>query len=57
MDNKPKLCLIETNSNSTKYTISTKLLDSPTKTIKTNNLYILNFIKKEFNPNLNTHLK
>ena len=57
MDNKPKLCLIETNSNSTKYTISTKLLDSPTKTIKTNNLYILNFIKKEFNPNLNTYLK
>lgn len=46
---KPKLCIIETNNKSIKYIIGTKILDSPKKEKETDKLYILNFIKQEYN--------
>ena len=45
------LCLIEIKNNNFKCTVYKKLLDSPKKKVITNKLYILDFIKKEFNMN------
>ena len=46
---KPKLCIIEESNKSIRYIIGTKLLDSPKKKIETDKLYILNFIKHDYN--------